>query len=120
MLLLLPVRLFVIVGLLTASAIAIYPVEDYEFYSDLSDDRWVLDARSLVPVPCPEGGCPPATSFNHFPDLHPDHKIRKRSVVKIDSMKDYIKFLLRGNKTRDDNRPITPYVTGNLTLGKIY
>jgi len=109
-------RLFVVVGILAVSVTALYPAEDYELYSDLTDDRWVLDARSLVPVQCPDEGCPPAT-FTDMTDLRPIHKIKKRSVVKIDSMKDYIKFLLRGNKTRDDDRPIDPYVTGNITLG---
>ena len=113
---LLLLRLFVVVGILAVSVTALYPAEDYELYSDLTDDRWVLDARSLVPVQCPDEGCPPAT-FTDMTDLRPIHKIKKRSVVKIDSMKDYIKFLLRGNKTRDDDRPIDPYVTGNITLG---
>lgn len=110
-------RLFVVVSVLVVARVtALYPGEDYELYSDLTDDRWVLDARSLVPVQCPDDGCPPAT-FTDMTDLLPSHKIKKRSVVKIDSMKDYIKFLLRGNKTRDDDRPIDPYVTGNITLG---
>ena len=113
---LLLLRLFVVVGILAVSVTALYPAEDYELYSDLTDDRWVLDARSLVPVQCPDEGCPPAT-FTDMTNLRPIHKIKKRSVVKIDSMKDYIKFLLRGNKTRDDDRPIDPYVTGNITLG---
>jgi hypothetical protein len=50
---------------------------------------------------------------------HNKHKIAKRAAVQVETMKDYIKFLLRGNKTKDDDTNTDPYRTGNITLGNM-
>lgn len=83
----------------------------YELYSDLSSERWYLDDSKLIPITCDDGDC---TSL--FPK-HVKHNIAKRAVVQVNTMKDYIKFLLRGNKTKDDDTNTDPYLTGNITLG---
>ncbi len=48
-----------------------------------------------------------------------DHQINKRQITPEGNgtMKDFIKFLLRGNKTKDDELNTLPYVAGNLSLG---
>lgn len=87
----------------------------FEIFSELHDERYFLDESKPVPVVCDDGDC---TSFFHAVHFGaPKHKIRKRAAIQIDNMRDYIKFLLRGNKTRDDDRNNDPYRTGNITLG---
>lgn len=97
--------------LVLASILAHVHSAHYELYSDLSSERWFLDDKKLIPISCQEGDC---TSFF---TSYPKHKIAKRAVVQVDTMKDYIKFVLRGNKTKDDDTNTDPYVTGNNTLG---
>ena len=46
------------------------------------------------------------------------HQAVKRETVEIETVKDYIKYLLRGNKTKDDHFNTEPYVYGNTTIGK--
>lgn len=94
-----------------ASGLAVSHSANYELYSDYSSERWFFDDRKMVPVSCHNGDC--SQFFAHWPK----HKIAKRAIVQVNTMKDYIKFMLRGNKTRDDDTNIDPYLTGNLTLG---
>lgn len=99
--------------LVLASALIYVQTAHYELYSDLSNERWFLDDKKLVPVSCQNGDC---TSFFSG---HPKHRIAKRAIVKVDTMRDYVKFLLRGNKTKDDDTNTDPYMTGNTTLGML-
>lgn len=100
-----------LVGLLLV-AVQLGWAKHFELYSDLTDERWILeDHKALVPISCPAGDCSQVLRDK------PKHKIGKRSVIQIDTMKDYIKFILRGNKTRDDDRNIDPFTVKNITLG---
>lgn len=84
----------------------------YELYSEFRpDERWFLDDAKLVPISCDNGDC--SALFNK----HNKHKIAKRSLVQVETMEDYIKFLLRGNRTKDDDTNTEPYRTGNISLG---
>lgn len=91
--------------------------DHFELFSELHDERYFLDDSKPVPVACEDGDCTPLFRAVHFGA--PQHKIGKRAAVQIDSMRDYIKFLLRGNKTKDDDRNTEPYRTGNITLGAL-
>jgi hypothetical protein len=107
--------MFLHVILVLASAFIRVQSAHYELYSELRpDERWFLDDSKLIPVSCENGDC--SSLFNK----HNKHKIAKRAVVQVETMKDYIKFLLRGNKTKDDETNTEPYRTGNITLGNIY
>lgn len=100
--------------LLGLLAFQLTKTDHFELYSDSTQERWLLeDHKALVPISCDNGDC------GHLLRGKPKHKIGKRSVVNIGSMKDYIKFIVRGNKTRDDDRNVDPYVVGNITLGLI-
>jgi len=99
--------------LVLASAFIRVQSAHYELYSELRpDERWFLDDTKLIPVSCENGDC--SALFNK----HNKHKIAKRAAVQVETMKDYIKFLLRGNKTKDDDTNTDPYRTANITLGK--
>ncbi len=98
--------------LVLASAFICVQSGHYELYSDLSEERWFLDDSKLIPISCQDGDCSPM--FNKYVK----HKIAKRAVVQVDTMKDYIKFLLRGNKTKEDETNTAPYATANITLGR--
>ena len=52
-------------------------------------------------------------------DTECSHEAIKRETIEIDTMKDYIKYLLRGNKTRDDHFNTEPFIYGNMTIGKL-
>ena len=99
--------------LVLASALVRTHAAHYELYSDLSEERWFLDDTKLVPISCQDGDC--SATFSKYVKQY--HKMAKRAVVQVDTMKDYIKFLLRGNKTKDDETNTTNYATGNITLG---
>jgi hypothetical protein len=49
----------------------------------------------------------------------PNHRISKRQAASlgIGTMKDFLKYLIRGNKTKDDELNTEPYKADNLTLG---
>ncbi len=101
--------------LVLASAFIHVQSAHYELYSELRpDERWFLDDTKLIPVSCENGDC--SALFNK----HNKHKIAKRAAVQVETMKDYIKFLLRGNKTKDDDTNTDPYRTGNITLGNMW
>ncbi|EFX89958.1 hypothetical protein DAPPUDRAFT_309629 [Daphnia pulex] len=100
--------------LVLASAFIHVQSAHYELYSELRpDERWFLDDTKLIPVSCENGDC--SALFNK----HNKHKIAKRAAVQVETMKDYIKFLLRGNKTKDDDTNTDPYRTANITLGVV-
>ena len=90
-----------------------------ELHSVLTGDRWVLESpKSLVPISCTRGDCSDVVPLSKPPPPGtPSHKIKKRAVVHLESIKDYIKFIVRGNKTRDDDRNVDPYRVSNITLG---
>ncbi|XP_032780449.2 ionotropic receptor 93a [Daphnia magna] len=105
--------LFCVLLLLASTSIRVRSAY-YELYSEFRpDERWFLDDAKLVPISCDNGDC--SALFNK----HNKHKVVKRSVVQVETMKDYIKFLLRGNRTKDDDTNIGPYRTSNITLGVV-
>ena len=51
-------------------------------------------------------------------DYSHEHHIEKRDADEVATMKDFINYLLRGNKTKDDVLNTNPYYVGNLSLGR--
>ena len=94
-----------------ASSLAIIHSTQYELYSEYSSERWFFDDKNLVPVSCNNGDC--SQFFAHLPK----HKIAKRPIIQVNTMQEFIKFLIDVNKTTDDDINSEPYLTGNLTLG---
>jgi len=78
-------------------------ISEDELYTD--DDRSPFDlGSSFSSAACYSADC--------------IHETVKREAVEVETMKDYIKYLLRGNKTKDDHYNTDPFVYGNTTIGK--
>lgn len=110
---------FLLLGLLAVQLKSVQG-DHIELHSVLTGDRWVLENhRSLVPISCNRDDCSAVIPKKPVNKQQP-HKIKKRAaVVQIENMKEYLKFILRGNKTRDDDRNIDPYTVSNITLGNL-
>ena len=81
-----------------------YLYQDYQDPSELSE--YGIDQQLLGTADCSQNECGV-------------HRMTKRLIQnpEIPTMKDFIKYLLRGSLTKEDQQSTEPFVAGNMTLG---